>query len=401
MSEAPQLKAPSDKRYTIGMLAPCPFPTHQGTQVLIRHLAAALSRAGHRVHLVTYGYGEYEEPLPFTVHRARRFNAGLRSGPSWGKPAADAALLVAAHRLVKSEKIDLWHVHNIEGLALGALLKLHARLPLVYHAHNAMGPELPVYFRRHITRLLASKLGDVLDQTLPRAADAVVVFDPDQKTFLEVSGVAPHRVHVIPPGLDASELTPADPAHVAALRERYGQGPWLIYAGNPDPYQNLPLMWQAFARVRQKRPEVKLLMVSHHPPAAFAEELNAAGAPDGVVFHHYRNITELRALLELADVGLSPRSLWVGAPIKVLNYLAAGLPVVACRSGARHVVTPAGGVLVEGTAEGFANGIFRLLVEPLDRATCRASFERFSVEEQLGQYQDLYAGLLRKTHDGE
>ncbi|MBI3179855.1 MAG: glycosyltransferase family 4 protein [Deltaproteobacteria bacterium] len=395
MNERARQEARTDRRFTIGMLAPCPFPTHQGTQVLIRHLAAALSRAGHRVHLVTYGYGEYDEALPFRVHRARRFDAGLRSGPNWTKPAADAAMLVAAHRVVKSEKVDLWHVHNIEGLALGALLKLHARLPLVYHAHNAMGPELPVYFRRHITRVLASKLGDVLDQTLPRAADAVVVFDPDQKTFLEVSGVSPQRVHVIPPGLDGSEVAPADPAEMAKLRERYGGGPWLIYAGNPDPYQNLPLMWRAFALVREKRPDVRLLMVSHHPAAAFAGELNSSGAPGGVVFHQYRDIAELRALLALAEVGLSPRTLWVGAPIKVLNYLAAGVPVVACRSGARHVVTPECGVLVDGTAEAFASGIFRLLLEPLDRDGCRTGFERFSIEAQVPRYEETYAALLR------
>src|SRR5690348_8105418 len=77
---------------TIVMLAACPFPTHQGTQVFIRHLATALSRAGHAVHVVAYGEGDASEGLPFHVHRAAAVPVGARSGPSWTKPAADVAL---------------------------------------------------------------------------------------------------------------------------------------------------------------------------------------------------------------------------------------------------------------------------------------------------------------------
>src|SRR5687768_12570546 len=108
---------PSPK-FSIGMVAPCAFPTHQGTQVFIRHLATALARAGHEVHLITYGYGEYEDVFPFHLHRAPRVQAGLRSGPNILKPAADAALLVHAGRVVKSHACDLLHVHNVEGLGI-------------------------------------------------------------------------------------------------------------------------------------------------------------------------------------------------------------------------------------------------------------------------------------------
>src|SRR4051812_24668832 len=108
------------------MLAACPFPTAQGTQVVIRHLASALAHAGHEVHLITYGYGDAhpdEAELPFHLHRTARIDVGLRSGPSPRKPAADMALFLAAARVIKTHSCELIHAHNIEGLALGALLK--------------------------------------------------------------------------------------------------------------------------------------------------------------------------------------------------------------------------------------------------------------------------------------
>ena len=66
-------------RRTIAMILPGPFPTRQGTQVLVGHIARALAEAGHDVHLVTYGYGEFEDTFPFTVHRAQRVDVGFRS----------------------------------------------------------------------------------------------------------------------------------------------------------------------------------------------------------------------------------------------------------------------------------------------------------------------------------
>ena len=66
----------------VAVLAACPFPTHQGTQVLVRHLADAQVRAGHEVELFSFGYGEALEETNF-VHRPMQFlNPGLRSGPS-------------------------------------------------------------------------------------------------------------------------------------------------------------------------------------------------------------------------------------------------------------------------------------------------------------------------------
>jgi glycosyltransferase involved in cell wall biosynthesis len=383
------------RRLRIGMLAPCPFPTRQGTQVLIRHLAQALHRAGHEIHLVTYGYSEYEQSFPFPVHRALKVDAGLRSGPGLMKPAADAALVMTAARVARLYKIDLWHVHNVEGLGLGALLKLQTSVPLVYHAHNAMGPELPTYFRAHLAQAFASVIGDVLDRTLPRAADAVIAFDDDHKALHEVYGVPEGIIHVIPPGLEPAELTTVDSARVEALRAELGPGPILLYAGNPDGYQNLGLMWQAIARVRAERPAVRVLVASSHAAEAFAVERSTAGIEDGVIFRQTLDLADLKVAFAVSHVGLSPRTLWAGAPIKVLNYLAAGMPVVACRSATRHLLTPACGQMVDGTPEAFAQAILSVLDrDPGSPAERREVLTHFDIDRQVEQYEAVYRRVL-------
>lgn len=380
---------------SIAMLAACPFPTHQGTQVFIRHLAGALAAAGHDVHVIAYGHGEYESTLPFHLHRAPTLSLRLRSGPHLLKPAADLALAITALRVARAHGCDVIHAHNVEGLAVGAVLKSRAGIPLVYHAHNAMGPELPTYFERPAARAVASFFGDLLDRTLPHAADAVIAFDVNHKALHELYGVADNRIHVIPPGLQGAEIRGAAPAAVRALKEKLGPGPWILYAGNPDAYQNLSLLWQAFALVRQQRPDAKLLVATSYAPSVFAQSLASAPSSAGIVVHRYEGLDELRALFAVAQVGVCGRVLWTGVPIKVLNYLAAGLPVVACRNAARHLVAAHSGVVVEPEPAAFAAGILDILERPaLGRKPHRHAFDRFRVEGQIGLYEQVYRSVL-------
>ena len=385
----------TERPRTIAMLAPCPFPTRQGTQVLIRQLAEGLSRRGHDVHLITYGYGEYEATFPFTVHRTARIDAGLRSGPSLMRPAADAALMMLAGKVIRTYRCEILHVHNVEGLGLGALLKLQTGLPLVYHAHNAMGPELPTYFKAHMAQAFAALIGDVVDRTLPRVADGVIAFDSDHKSLHEMYGINENRIHVIPPGLDPGELQNAEPKQLAELRLRLGPGPWLLYAGNPDNYQNLPLLWRAFARVRRQRPDVKLLIATNYDPRAFDASLREGPGREHIFIERFDTIEKLRALYALCDIGVCPRSLWSGAPIKLLNYLATGLPAVACRGSARHILTPGSGRLVDETPEAFAHGLLELLENPPERQTVQRAFARFHIDAHIPLYEEVYTRIGR------
>lgn len=376
------------------MLAACPFPTHQGTQVFIRHLAESLSRAGHQVHLITYGFGEYETPSTFKIHRAKRFGDKFRSGPSIWKPAADLALLATALRVIAKYKCEIIHAHNVEGLAVGGILAQLSKRPLVYHAHNAMAPELPTYFQRPSVQAIAAEVGDALDRYLPRLADGIIAFDYDQRSLLEINGVSSERVHVIPPGLDLNEIRGAEPGLAQSYRVRFGEGPVLLYAGNPDHYQNIPLMLEAFRLVKEQLPQARLVIATSYAATEFAEQLKNESKDIDVVT--YDNLDELRAIFAAADIGLCPRQIWVGAPIKILNYMAAGLPVVACRSAGRHLVGHAAGMLSAAEPHAFAQAILQLLQKSSLRIT-RRNAQRFAIDDQIPQYEHVYRQILMRS----
>ena len=66
-----------------------------------------------------------------------------------------------------------------------------------------------------------------------------------------------------------------------------------------------------------------------------------------------------------ADVAVCPRTVCLGFPIKLLNYMAAGKAIVASAGsacGLRHLET--GWLVADGDAEGFAAAILALLDDP-------------------------------------
>lgn len=373
------------------MLAACPFPTRQGTQVMVRHLALHLRRAGHHVELLTYPYGDAD---------VQASESSVRSGPSLQKVLLDARLLIRAIAAAQAHHCEVVHAHGFEALALGVVVKARLKLPLVYHAHSALGLELPTYYHSRLMQVAALLAGRAFDHLLPRIADATIVFDTDQRALYRGFGVEASRLHIVPPGIDAADLGDPDPLLQARLRCQLGGGPWVLYAGNPDGYQNLELLWEAARILRKRLPQVRILVASHHPAASFASTIKQAGVGDSVHFYRYQNQQELRSLLALATIGVCPRVLPVGAPIKVLNYLAAGLPVVACRTSAQHLLTTECGRLVDANPAAFAQGIVEL-IEPASEepgATraqqCLRAFAPFHMARHVRAYENVYATVV-------
>ena len=375
----------SGPRRSIAMIAACPFPTHQGTQVFIRHLANALAAAGHGVHLVTYDESEGIEPSTLDAriawHRAPTPKVGFRSGPSLARIGADAVLLRQTLTLLAGRAIDILHVHNAEGLAIGAVASRITGVPLIYHAHSRLDAELPLYAGSKLTGLAAQALGRAFERTLPRTAKAVICFDGEQAARFKRAGVSSSRLHVIPLGLSMDELAGATRSQKIRTGNRR-----LIYAGNPDAYQNLALLEAAYACVRTADPSVTLRLVSNHPRETFG----TLGRAPGVDHFGFATPTELARLLNDGAAGLITRTLAVGAPVKALSYLSAHLPVVACTAGSGAFLGsfPEACTLTDATPEAFAAGILQRLASSTPRFDL--IHRAFEITDQVATYEAVY-----------
>jgi alpha-1,3-rhamnosyl/mannosyltransferase len=144
----------------------------------------------------------------------------------------------------------------------------------------------------------------------------------------------------------------------------------ILFLGTIEPRKNLDVLFRAYARVINRRPDAPPLLLAGRTveqSAAILEPLSAAPLAGRARHLGYVDARTRRQLLEEASMLVLP-SLEEGFGIPALEAMAAGLPVVASRRGALpEVVGDAGPLLDPNDDEAFAAAIDALLADPQRR----------------------------------
>ncbi len=352
---------PASHRKHLAMVLAAPFPAPRGTQAYVADLCQALITRGHRVHLFCYaGVGESLGQLPvgLSLHRAAALpgiDAVPGSAPTPARPANDAALLARLIATVPRLGPVLLHGHNHEGGLLAGLCGRILGRPVVYHVHSRLAEELPLWLgdRAHFVR----RIGTFVDRLVPRLADSVVTLDPEMAAEKRAFGA--RHVVALPPGVrptpSASVPVPPHP-------------PTVVYAGNLDPYQDLPLGLAAVARLSRRLPRLRLRILTHDPPQAARRLACLHGVPaERLEILRPEGWEALQAATRAADVALVPRTTGGGYPIKLLNALSCGVPVVTTLAASKGLGEESGVLPADPTPEALAARLASVLAGPHSR----------------------------------
>ena len=347
----------------VAVVAACPFPFGRGTPIRIQRQAEALAARGHEVHVVTYFLGAPDPVERVTVHRTARvrFYRTTSPGPTYGKLLMlDPLLAAQLIRVVQRERIDVIHAHHYEGLLVALAARPFARVPLIYDAHTTLGSELP-FFRMGLPRGLITWLGGRLDGRLPKLADHVIsVTETIRDYLIRDHALDPARVTVIGNGVEAECFRPAAQPSWAADTPRR-----IIFTGNLAAYQGIDALLEAFAEVARRRSDVQLVIATDADFAAYAAITRRLALGDRIEVLATPSFDRLPALLETAHIAANPRVEAEGMPVKLLNYMAAGKPIVSFTGsapGLTHGETA--WLAASGRPAEFAQGILALLDDP-------------------------------------
>jgi len=264
-----------------------------------------------------YGHGEGEADSEYTVVRTPKLPGynNLRAGPDLVKPGLDVALAAQIARI----PADIVHAHNYEAPLAAVVARRRTRVPVVYGAHNTMSEELHTYFEGRTARRVARRVGRLMDRTIPRMADHALALTPGGAETLR--GLGCRYVDCVAPGVDMDDLAVAEVEVIPG-------GPWVVYAGNPDHYQDLDVLIDAMRQV----PGAGLMLISAAPLDDWAScELARIRCIQTSDFQR------VKSLLRGAAVAALPRTVCSGYPIKLLNYLGLGLPTVAAQGSAQEL----------------------------------------------------------------
>ena len=332
----------TDKKLTILMVAACPFPANYGSPASIREMSDTLASFGHEVHIVTYPFGEN---LPVNLAKVHRIpNLGwsrkISVGPTLQKPLLDLLMVFLACRLIWKYRCDVIHAHNYEGALVGICAKIITWRPLLYNAVNSMSDELAGYnFIK--PAFLARWLASALDWFVPRIPDQITTVSAELEKELIEWGIPAEKITVVPAGVVLEMFEKKGDPNRFRQAMQIQDKKIVLYTGTLDPFQRVDYLFEAFAKLAPDFPDALLLMVCPFTKAAHRDALNEQaaklGISDKIRWVESHPLEDLPDYLAVADVAVSPRPQCPGHPVKLLNYMAASLPIVVSAGAAKGI----------------------------------------------------------------
>jgi glycosyltransferase involved in cell wall biosynthesis len=285
-------------------------------------------------------------------------------------------------RAVKRERPDLVHTHLVHADVYGAAAASALRVPYVSTRHNddryLLGP-----FR-------------FVDRAFARPARRLIAISDAVRRFLERAGHAPEKLVTIRYGLDT---LPAARTQVTPEAAGIPDGvPLLLAVGRLIAQKDHPTLLRAFARVRERHPDVRLAILGSGPLEGATRTLVHELALDDTVVLPGRQ--EPGDWLARADAFVHT-SRWEGFGIVLLEAMLASLPIVATSVSAVPEVVLDGetGLLVgEGDVEALAAALDELLADPeRARRLGAAGLQRARSEFSVARMTEQTVGVYRQS----
>jgi glycosyltransferase involved in cell wall biosynthesis len=277
------------------------------------------------------------------------------------------------------------HLHDPELLAYAPLFQLLGRR-VIYDAHENLPKDVMSkhYLPRPVRAMLAGVV-DVAERGIASTLDGVVTVTPGiARRFPAERTVVVRNL----PLLD--EFTAATPADYA------GRARVVLYLGGLNEIRGVRQMVRAIGRLDPALGAELWLAGRFDPPALEAELAREPGWAR-VRCHGWCSREKVGEMLAAARIGVLvlhpvPNHL-DSLPIKLFEYMAAGLPVVASRFPAWEPILGGAGAWVDPLDDtALAAEIERLLADPLAAARMGA-IGRAAVEREL-HWEREAAGLL-------
>ncbi len=354
------------KKFSIAMVAACPFPANYGSPASIREMSETLAGFGHNVHIVTYPHGDDLPVGGAHIHRVEPTGGDhqVRVGPSSDKPVLDWRLLRLLVRVIREHDIQVIHAHNYEAALIGLAAKVITGKPLLYNAVNTMVDELPGYgFIK--PAFVARGLAKALDWFVPLFPDHITAVSELLLAGLIQQGVSPDRATYVPAGILPEMFDNAD---AGKFRRHYNLGSRkvVMYTGTLGAFQRMENLFNAYRVVAREEPSAVLMVVDSIPEPALIEKYkamaNALGYADKVIWVEQHPLGDLPHYLASADATVVPRPDCPGHPVKLLNYMIAARPIVAFAGGAKGLTDRHDALVVpDGDCEAMGQAIVKLL----------------------------------------
>jgi len=315
-----------------------------------------------------------------TAHTGRSVSEGAAADNA--RPASD---LLRMSQAVNRVKLDLLFFPTVY-----SYFPVLRRLPVVVGVHDTMADRFPqwAFAGKRQELLWRAKVWMALSQ----ASRIVTVSDYSRRSIAEHHSIDMGRITVLSEG-----------AAPVFQKAQFVEEEFVLAVGGISPNKNLGVLIGALAKLRERRPNLRLVLVGDYKKDGFQgcyedlrAEAEACGVGAAVEFAGYVPDAELAELYNRCMVFAMP-SLEEGFGLPLVEAMACGC---ACVVAGGHALEEVGGDAVVLVEDDWASSLERVLSDAGLRAALRgkalARAPFFSWERGARALGDLFEELLRK-----
>ena len=312
------------------LVSPQPFFRVRGTPINIRNVLIALSEAGHEVDLICYPFGE-DLTLPgLRILRSPRFPGiqDVKVGPSLAKIPLDVLMSLQVAGRILFHSYDVVHAVE-ESVFFSAPWARLRKIPYIYDMDSLISDQLA--YSGFISFKPLLRLVEWMETRAIRKASAVLTVCRALTDAAERLVPNANLVQIEDAPLEKEFI--ADEPGATLYREQYHlkNRPCIVYTGNLEAYQGIPLFIEAMDPLRRTHPDAAAVIVGGEDRHRFnlEKEVERLGLQHHVFFTGALPMEQMRACMTLADVLISPRVKGENTALKIYGYMQTGKPIVA------------------------------------------------------------------------
>lgn len=301
-------------------------PSPKGASTHILHNLRGLVNSQFDVHLITPNDGLL--PTEDTIEGAKVTRISQDPSQNFLARAVHFGKSVMSH-LALNQDYDVAHFRNIwDGFSI-TQNKNKFKYKTLFEVNGLPSIELKYHYPGLDSELL-SKIKEQEIATL-HLSDAILCPSHVTRDYIASLGIDRKLVTVIPNGVSPSDFSPSP------LPIRENRIPVLLYIGTLADWQGLDVLIKALPKILEHK-QVQLQIVGRgrsRQRKMLAKQIRKLGLEEHVLIQPAVPHHEIPQLISSADIciaplGLNDRNVTQGAcPIKVLEYMAAGRPLLA------------------------------------------------------------------------
>ena len=360
-----------------------------GGQIAVHHLACALQRMGHDVH-VLYSKSHDEKITatpPYTLHWTTHFHCATLNFDIF-------SFARALKRLMKWERFDILH-GNAEEAFFASNIAKNFDAGYVFTSHSCMIPETGIIRGMLRPFTFLKNVNNYLLRSSAYNASRVITFSEFSRKLV-LKGLRKKkgkRVIVVSPGID--------PSWFETKRQTEGSMDLVLW-GRREDEKGIPELLRTLKEVSSRIPKVSLHLIGKGKMTeSYRKQAIDLGVVDRVIFHNWMDINAIQAFISKCAVGVFPSRI-ESFGLSMAEAMAAGLPIIATRVGALPEFIEDG---VTGTLvpPGNIPALYRAILEKLEnpnhaqiladsgRETMR---QRFSWDQSARVMTEIYQNVL-------